>query len=45
MGDPVTEAQEVSTSHHLRMETDPVSETFHFLVLRILDDGQSPEIQ
>jgi hypothetical protein len=28
---------------HLRMETDPVSETF--LVFRIPDDGQSPDTQ
>jgi hypothetical protein len=27
---------------HLRMETDPVSETLCFLVSRIPDDGQSP---
>jgi hypothetical protein len=28
---------------HLRVETDPVSETLCFLVFIILDDGQSPE--
>jgi hypothetical protein len=30
-------------SHHLRMEIDPVSKMFCFLVFRIADDGQSPE--
>jgi hypothetical protein len=30
---------------HLRTETDPVSETFCFLVSRIPDDGQSPKTQ
>jgi hypothetical protein len=29
----------------LRMETDPVSEMFCFLVPRILDDGKSPKTQ
>jgi hypothetical protein len=28
---------------HLRMETDPVSETLYSLVFRIPDDGQSPK--
>jgi hypothetical protein len=28
---------------HMRTETDPVSETFCFLVARIPDDGQSPK--
>jgi hypothetical protein len=30
---------------HLRMETDPVSETSCFLVSRIPDDGKSPKTQ
>jgi hypothetical protein len=29
----------------LNMETDPVSETLGFLMFRIPDDGQRPEIQ
>jgi hypothetical protein len=33
----------VSPSLHLRMETDPVSETLCFLVFRITDDEQSQE--
>jgi hypothetical protein len=35
----------VSSSHHLRTETDTVSETLCFLLFRIPDDGQSPEPQ
>jgi hypothetical protein len=30
---------------HLRVETDPVSETLCFIVSRIQDDGQSPKVQ
>jgi hypothetical protein len=30
---------------HMRMETDPVSETLFFLAFRIPDDGQSPTTQ
>jgi hypothetical protein len=30
---------------HLRMETDPVSETLCFLVSKIPDGGQSPKTQ
>jgi hypothetical protein len=35
----------VSPSPHLKMETDPVSETLCFLVFRILDNGKSPLTQ
>jgi hypothetical protein len=31
--------------HHLRTETDPVTETLCFVVSRILDDGKSPKTQ
>jgi hypothetical protein len=37
--------EEVTSSLHLRMETDPVSETLCFLVFRVPDDGQSPHTQ
>jgi hypothetical protein len=30
---------------HMKMETDPVSETLYFLVFRIPDDIQSPQAQ
>jgi hypothetical protein len=33
---------DISSSPHLRMETDPLSETFCFLVSRIPHDGQNP---
>jgi hypothetical protein len=33
----------VNPSHHLRTEADPVSETVCSLILRIPDDGQSPD--
>jgi hypothetical protein len=36
---------EVFPPTHLRMETDPVSETLCFLVPRIPDDGKSPKTQ
>jgi hypothetical protein len=36
---------QVSSSLHLRKETDKVSETLCFLVFGIPDDGQSPEAQ
>jgi hypothetical protein len=35
----------VSPSPHLKMETDPVSDTSIFLVFKIPGDGQSPETQ
>jgi hypothetical protein len=41
----VSETGSVSVLPHLRMETDPVSETSCFLVSRILDDGKSPKTQ
>jgi hypothetical protein len=34
----------VSPSLQPKTETDPVSETFYFLVIKILDNEQSPEI-
>jgi hypothetical protein len=33
----------LKTKKHLRMQTDPVSETLCFLVVRILDNGQIPK--
>jgi hypothetical protein len=30
---------------HPRMETDTVSETLYFVVFKIVDNGQTPEIQ
>jgi hypothetical protein len=38
-------AECLSSFLHLKMETDPVSETLCFLAFRILDDGQNPEPQ
>jgi hypothetical protein len=35
---------ETSSSPHVRTEKDPASETLCFLVFRIADYGQSPEI-
>jgi hypothetical protein len=32
----------VCLSPHLRIETNPISETLHFLVFRIPYDGQHP---
>jgi hypothetical protein len=37
--------KEVSSSPHLRTETDAVSETLCFLVFKILDNGQSEQTQ
>jgi hypothetical protein len=37
--------EQMPPSPHVKMETDPVSETLCFLVFRIPDDGPSPEAQ